>query len=157
MRLFPTSLSRAVSVFALPLLACSMLASCNSEADLVEKPKVISASGQRDTIFVERSKFWENQKQEASVDTNRQFFIFKPKAGEAMYVLVENTGGVPLRRDTIRKIDTLSLEHFLRTPAKDTNLYLRIEYADFRKAPSDVFLYIRNPDSVYKEVVFVAK
>jgi hypothetical protein len=133
------------------------LASCKSEAELVEEPRYVSASGGRDTIFVERSKFWEDKKQKSSVDSNRQVFIFKPKAGEAMYVLLENTGGVPLRRDTITKLDTLSLEHYLRTPAKDTNLYLSIEYADFRKLHTDVFIYIRNRDSVFKEVVFVAK
>jgi hypothetical protein len=133
------------------------LASCNSDADLVEKPRVVSASGARDTIFVERSKFWEDKKQKSSVDSNRQVFIFKPKVGEAMYVLLENTGGVPLRRDTITRTDTISLEHYLRTPAKDTNLYMSIEYADFRKLHTDVFIYIRNPDSVYKEVVFVGR
>jgi hypothetical protein len=134
-----------------------LLASCNSEADLVEQPRLVSASGARDTIYVERSKFWSDKKQKSSVDTNRQVFIFKPKPGEAMYVLLENTGGVPLRRDTILKTDTISLEHFLRTPAKDTNLYMSIEYADFRKLHTDVFIYIRNPDSVYKQVVFVAR
>ena len=139
------------------LFLVARLASCNSRADLVETPRVVSASGDRDTIIVERSKFWETTKQSAEVDSNRQYFVFKPKAGEAMFVLLENTGGVPLSRDTITMLDTLSLEHFLRTPSKDTNLYMRIEYADFRKAPTDVFLYIRNPDSVYKEVVFVAK
>jgi hypothetical protein len=133
------------------------LASCSGDADLVEKPRFVSASGARDTIYVERSKFWEDKKQKSSVDSNRQIFIFKPKAGEAMYVLLENTGGVPLRRDTITTLDTISLEHYLRTPAKDTNLYMSIEYADFRKLHTDVFIYIRNPDSVYKEVVFVAK
>lgn len=133
------------------------LASCSGKADLVEKPRLVSASGDRDTIFAERSKFWEDKHQKSSVDSNRQIFIFKPKPGEAMYVLLENTGGVPLRRDTITKLDTISLEHYLRTPAKDTNLYMSIEYADFRKLHTDVFIYIRNPDSVYKEVVFVAK
>ena len=132
------------------------LASCNSRADLLEEPKVIAASGKRDTIYVERSKFWSDKKQKSSVDSNRQFFIFKPRAGQLMYVLLENTGGVPLRRDTIRDIDTVSLEHYLRTPAKDTNLYLSIEHPDLGKAPTDVFLYIRNPDSVYKEVIFIA-
>lgn len=132
------------------------LASCKSEADLVGEPRYVNASGARDTVFVERSKFWEDKKQKSSVDSNRQFFIFKPKSGEAMYVLLENTGGVPLRRDTITKLDTISLEHYLRTPNKDTNLYLSIEYADFRKIHTDVFIYIRNRDSVYKEVVFVA-
>ncbi|HET6510741.1 MAG TPA: hypothetical protein VFH43_01005 [Candidatus Kapabacteria bacterium] len=143
-----------------PLFALTlggMLASCSGKADLLEEPRVIAASGDRDTIFVERSKFWENKQQKASVDSVRQYFIFKPKAGETMYVLLENTGGVPLRRDTISKIDTMFLEHYLRTPAKDTNLYLSIEYPDFRKAPTDVFLYIRDRDSVHKEVVFVAR
>jgi hypothetical protein len=143
------------SLFALAF--AGLLASCSSKADLLDKPKVIAASGERDTIYVERSKFWQNKQQKASVDSIRQYFIFKPKAGETMYVLLENTGGVPLRRDTISKIDTMYLEHYLRTPAKDTNLYLSIEYPDFRKAPTDVFLYIRDRDSVHKEVVFVAQ
>jgi hypothetical protein len=152
MRSLPLTLRSAVCGLSLLVLS-----SCGGKADLVENPKVIAASNERDTIYVERSKFWETNKQKASVDSNRQFFIFKPKASEAMFVLLENTGGVPLSRDTIRQIDTLSLEHFLRTPAKDTNLYMRIEYADYRKAPTDVFLYIRNPDSVYQQVVFVAR
>lgn len=144
----------------LPILVFSLilvLTGCNKEADLLEQPRVLSATGERDTIFVERSKFWENKQQEATVDSIRQYFVFKPKAGETMYVLLENTGGVPLRRDTIKTIDTMYLEHYLRTPAKDTNLYLSIEYPDFRKAPTDVFLYIRNRDSVYREVVFVGR
>jgi hypothetical protein len=150
------SLPRSLFSF-LPLAGLLALVSCSGKADLVEKPRFVSASGVRDTIFVERSKFWEDKKQKSSVDSNRQSFIFKPKSGEAMYVLLENTGGVPLRRDTITRLDTISLEHYLRTPAKDTNLYMSIEYADFRKLHTDVFIYIRNPDSVYKEVVFVAK
>lgn len=130
---------------------------CSGEADLVEEPKRVSASGSRDTVYVERSKFWETQNQKASVDTNRQQFIFRAKPSSPMIVLLENAGGVPLRRDTFRTTDTLPLEHYLRTPGKDTNLYLRIEYSDYHKAPSDVFLYIRNPDSVYREVVFIGR
>lgn len=148
--------------FVIPkILACIILAfmvvSCKTEPDLLEEPKYIDASGKRDTVYVERSKFWGSAQFKASVDSNRQQFIFKPKAGEAMIVLVENTGGVPLRRDTITRLDTFSLEHYLRTPGKDSNLYLRIEYADYRKAATDVFLYVRNPDSVYKEVVFLGR
>ena len=154
--IYSRMINRAFHSSLAALAFCLLLASCSSEADLLEQPKLISASGERDTIFVERSKFWENKQQKASVDSIRQYFVFKPKAGETLYVLLENTGGVPLRRDTVTKVDTMYLEHYLRTPAKDTNLYLSIEYPDFRKAPTDVFLYIRDRDSVHKEVLFVA-
>jgi hypothetical protein len=140
-----------------PLCCLIFLSGCRQDAELLEEPKRVFASGSRDTVFVERSKFWQLPNQKAHVDTNRQHFIFKPKASSPMIVLLENAGGVPLRRDTFRTTDTLSLEHYLRTPGKDTNLYLRIEYADYNKAPSDVFLYIRSPDSVFREVVFVGR
>jgi hypothetical protein len=121
----------------------------------VDEDKVIPVTGAIDTIYFERSKFWDTRSQKATVEENRQDITFVPLSEkERMFVIVQNMGGVPLKRDTVRTRKTVKAEELLRTVTKDTNLRIHIEFNDWKKTPTDVVVYIRKADSVYRNIRF---
>jgi hypothetical protein len=145
----------ATIALALTLFSAGALIGCRKkEALLIERVKSIPLSGAKDTLFIERSPYWDTKNHQARVDSNRQVFLFFPPKGQLLFVSVENMGGVPLKRDTIWVTKTIPVEEFLHTSTKDTNLNLHIAFKDWHKAPSDIVLYIRNADSVYAKVRF---
>ena len=124
-------------------------------AKLVNTVKEIPLSSSHDTIFAERSNFWDAGKSEtARIDSNRQSFTFKPSAGDILVVTLRNMGGVPLKRDTIRRPSKTAAESFLRTGTMDTNMHMTIEHANSKLPETDIIIFIRNRDSVYKEFLF---
>ncbi len=142
---------------ALPLLSVTLLGCGKGPARLVDAVKEIPLSGGKDTMFMERSSYWDGRQSVARTDSNRQIITFKPLPGEVAFVTLRNMGGVPLRRDTIRSARQESAEHFLRTGTLDTNMHIHIEFADWKRAPTDVVVFIRNRDSVYREFLFSGK
>src|SRR5579883_1466462 len=143
---------------SLPILSLIFIASCgHGPARLVDKVKEIPSLFARDTMFMERSSFWDRDHTVARVDSNRQTISFKPAANEVLFVTLRNMGGVPLKRDTIRGVKREPAELFLHTGTRDTNMHLTIESTDARRQPTDVVIYIRNRDSVYREFLFFGK
>lgn len=135
-----------------------LLASCGQkEVRIVDKVKEISMSGGHDTVYFERSSYWDHGRNIARSDSNHQTISFKPLSGQIAYVVLENMGGVPLKRDTIRSERRESAEWYLRTGTLDTNMHIHIEYPDYKKPQTDVVCYIRNRDSVYREIMFVGR
>jgi hypothetical protein len=143
-----------VPMAALAVLGGIVLAGCGREARVVNKVKQISLVGGRDTIYFERSTYWDRDRSIAWVDSNRQTISFRPSAGVVAYISLQNMGGVPLRRDTLRAPMQIAAEQFLRTGTLDTNMHLHIDFPDYRKPPTDVIVLIRNRDSVYREILF---
>jgi hypothetical protein len=131
-----------------------MIVGCGRHARLVNKVKEIALVGGRDTVYFERSEYWDRGRGIAWVDSNRQTVSFRPAAGTIAYVSLQNMGGVPLKRDTVRGPLQFSAEHFLRTGTLDTNMHLHVDFPDYRKPPTDVIVLIRNRDSVYREILF---
>jgi hypothetical protein len=128
---------------------------CKNDAWLINEEKVIPVTGAIDTLYFERSKFWDTRAEKASVEENRQEITFVPLSPkEKLFVVVQNMGGVPLRRDTIRTTKTFPAETFLRTFTKDTNLRIHVEFTDWKKTPTDVVVYIRHVDSIYRSIRF---
>src|SRR2546421_838800 len=126
-----------------PLLLLLLLAACGKgPARLVDAVKEIPISGGHDTMFMERSSYWDRTRSIARIDSNRQAITFKPSLGDIAYVTLRNMGGVPLKRDTIRTVIHVPAEQFLRTGTLDTNLHLTIEFPDPHRAPTDVIVYI---------------
>ncbi len=139
------------------LLSCAIGACGKKEVRLIDKVKQISLSGGRDTVYMERSRYWDDGRDIARSDSNRQMITFNPGSTPITYVTLENMGGVPLRRDTIRGLVKESAEMFLRTGTLDTNMHLHIDFPDYKKPQTDVVIYIRNRDSVYREIMFVGQ
>lgn len=139
-----------------PILLCAgaILGGCTKKSTkLVDRTKTIPLLGAHDTILAERSAYWQG-KERASIDTNRQQITFSPSGKLIYFATLENMGGVPLKRDTIRAEKSLRLEDYLQTVTKDTNLQLHIESNDRTKTPSEIVIYIRNhPDSVYQKII----
>ncbi len=133
-----------------------MLASCGKgPARLIDAVKEIPLSGGHDTLFMERSSYWDHYGPSiARTDSNRQTISFKPAPGDVAFVTLRNMGGVPLKRDTVQTSEHFSAEHFLRTGTRDTNMHLTIEFADPRRQPTDDIVYIRNLDSAFREYLF---
>lgn len=139
---------------AATLLAIVGLAGCGKEARVINRVKEIPLVGGRDTIYFERSQYWDRSRSIAWVDSNRQIITFRPASGSVAYVTLQNMGGVPLRRDTLRGTMQMPAEQYLRTGTQDTNMHLHIEFPDYRKPTTDVIVLIRNRDSVYREILF---
>jgi len=140
----------AILPLALYLTGCG-----KGDTKLIENPKSIALLGSTDTILAERSAYWNTPMLEAAVKENRQAIQFEPGGKLTYYAYLENMGGVPLKRDTIRATKTLKMEEYLRTITKDTNMILHIESSDRTKGPTEVVVYIRNrPDSAYKLIQF---
>jgi len=133
-----------------------LLASCGKgPARLIDAVKEIPLSGGHDTMFMERSSYWDyGGRSIARTDSNRQTISFKPASGDVAYVTLRNMGGVPLKRDTIRSAIRLPAEQFLRTGTRDTNMHLTIDFPDPRRPETDVIVFIRNLDSAYREFLF---
>ncbi|HZK76883.1 MAG TPA: hypothetical protein VFD13_08255 [Candidatus Kapabacteria bacterium] len=133
-----------------------LLASCGKgPSRLIDAVKEIPLSGGHDTMYMERSSYWDRHGLSvARTDSNRQWVTFKAAPGDAAYVTLRNMGGVPLMRDTIRGVQHESAEHFLRTGTRDTNMHLTIAFADSRRPETDVIVFIRNLDSAYREFLF---
>ncbi|HEX5316364.1 MAG TPA: hypothetical protein VFX22_06910 [Candidatus Kapabacteria bacterium] len=133
-----------------------LLASCGKRpARLVDAVKEIPLSGGHDTVFMERSSYWDPHGiAVARTDSNRQAITFKPAPGDIAFVTLRNMGGVPLKRDTIRGVQRDGAEHFLRTGTRDTNMHLTIAFSDPRRPETDVIVFIRNVDSAYREFLF---
>ena len=135
-----------------------LLVSCGKEpARLVDAVKEIPISGGRDTMFIERSSFWDAGEAIARTDSNRQTITFKLSPGDIEFITLRNMGGVPLKRDTIRSVVREPAEIFLRTGTRDTNMRLTVESADTRKPETNVVVFIRNRDSVYREFLFYSR
>ncbi|HWF44497.1 MAG TPA: hypothetical protein VG537_07640 [Candidatus Kapabacteria bacterium] len=135
-----------------------MLVACGRKpASLIEAVKEIPLSGGHDTIYMERSRAWDRGRDIARADSNRQTIGFRPAPGEIAFVTLRNMGGVPLKRDTIRGAIREPAEIFLRTGTLDTNMNLHIEFPDWHRPQTDVIVYIRNRDSVYREFLFVGR
>ena len=150
---------RSVLLASLLLLAACGIASCGKgPARLIDAVKEIPLSGGHDTIFIERSSYWDHGGPSiARTDSNRQTITFKPVQGDIAFVTLRNMGGVPLKRDTIRGPERLSAEHFLRTGTRDTNMHLTIEFSDPRRTSTDDMIFIRNLDSAYREFLFLER
>jgi hypothetical protein len=145
-------------LYQLLILLLVVLAACGKkETRLVMNAKRIPISGARDTLFMERSKFWDDRNHKSAVDSNRQTISFIPLQKEVAFVTLQNMGGVPLRRDTIRAERSFPAEDYLQTMTKDTNLRLRIDFQNYRIPPTDVIIYIRTPDSAYERIRFEGK
>ena len=139
-------------------LLLQLISSCgHGPARLIDAVKEIPISGGHDTMYMERSSHWDRNRHIARTDSNRQVISFKPAPGEIAFVTLRNMGGVPLHRDTIRSARREAAEHFLRTGTLDTNMHLTIDFADPRRASTDVIVFIRNRDSVYREFLFYGK
>ena len=147
-----TAVLLVLSVVAAALSGCG-----KGPARMVDAVKEIPLSGARDTMYMERSSYWDRRQSIARTDSNRQTITFKPMPGEIAYVTLRNMGGVPLRRDTINGVRHESAEQFLRTGTLDTNMHIHIEFPDWKKAPTDVVVFIRNRDSVYREFLFFGR
>ena len=131
------------------------MAGCGSrDVCLLEQAKTIPVSGGREKLYAERSSYWDDQGHTARSKSNRQMFTFVPPEGLTLYVNLENMGGVPMKRDTIRTTKYFFAETYLRTITKDTNLSIHIETSDRKKPPTDVEVYVRNVDSVYSQIRF---
>jgi hypothetical protein len=127
------------------------------ETKLIERVKRIPMSGAKDTLYMERSKAWNTRQVEAPIDSNRQSITFRPLPGELAYVILQNMGGVPLRRDTVRKETTFACEEYLQTMTLDTNLRIHVEFQNYRTPTTDVSVFIRTPDSAYRQIRFEGK
>jgi hypothetical protein len=131
------------------------ITSCGkSPARIIEAVKEIPLSGGHDTIFLERSTYWDRGHSYARTDSNRQMMTFKPAPGDIAFVTLRNMGGVPLQRDTIRSFQRVPAERFLRTGTRDTTMQITIEFPDSRRPQTDVIVFIRNLDSAYREFLF---
>ncbi len=130
---------------------------CSNKARIVNTVKEVPISGALDTVFFERSKYWDREQPEARVDSNRQTITFRPSGKDVAYAILQNMGGVPLRRDTIRGQKSIPAEQYLRTVTRDTNLRLHVEFSDWRRPATDIIVYLRNRDSVYREVLVRGK
>lgn len=119
---------------------------------MINAVKEIPLSGGRDTMYMERSNYW--GRRAARTDSNRQTITFKPAPGDVAFVTLRNMGGVPLKRDTVRAFQKVSAEHFLRTGTRDTTMRLTIDFPNPRRPPTEVLVFIRNLDSVYREYLF---
>jgi hypothetical protein len=140
------------------ILFAGALVSCGRRpARLIEAVKEIPLSGGHDTIYMERSHAWDRGRDIARTDSNPQTIGFRPIPGEIAFVTLRNMGGVPLKRDTIRGPIREPAEIFLRTGTLDTNMHLHIEFLDWHRPQTDVVVYIRNRDSVYREFLFVGR
>jgi hypothetical protein len=136
----------------------SLISGCgHGPARLIDAVKEIPIAGAHDTMYMERSRHWDRTRHIARTDSNRQIISFKPAPGEIAFVTIRNMGGVPLHRDTIRSARREAAELFLRTGTLDTNMHLTIEFADPHRAPTDVIVFIRNRDSVFREFLFLGK
>ncbi|MEO6938744.1 MAG: hypothetical protein ABI444_01170 [Candidatus Kapaibacterium sp.] len=145
------------SGFGLALLCGTLLlmAGCGGrDVCLLEQAKTIPVSGGNEKLYAERSSYWDDQGHTARSKSNRQMFTFVPPPGLTLYVNLENMGGVPMKRDTIRTTKYVFAETYLRTITKDTNLSIHIETSDRKKPPTDVEVYVRNVDSVYSQIRF---
>lgn len=131
-------------------------ASCGKgPARLIDAVKEIPLSGAHDTLYMERSSYWDRRGLSvARTDSNRQTITFKPAPGDVAFVTLRNMGGVPLKRDTIRGVQREAAEHFLRTGTRDTNMHLTIGFSDPHRPETDVIVFIRNVDSAYREFLF---
>lgn len=138
----------------LVVAAAAVFVGCGREARVVNRVKEIPLVGGRDTVYFERSAYWDRGRSRAWVDSNRQTITFRPGSGSTVFVTLQNMGGVPLRRDTLRAAMQLPAEQYLRTGTLDTNMHLHIEFSDYRKPSTDVIILIRNRDSVYREILF---
>ena len=156
--LFHTIVSQKLHLFIAGLLVTIALTGCSRpSARLIDAVKEIPLSGGHDTIYIERSNHWDRGLKRARTDSNRQTIVFKPASGEIAYVTLRNMGGVPLKRDTIQGLRRFPAELFLRTGTLDTNMHLNVEFSDWHKAQTDVVVYIRNRDSVYREFLLFGK
>jgi hypothetical protein len=149
-----SSPGQITAVYLTALLAIVFLAGCGKEARVVNRVKEIPLVGGRDTVYFERSEYWDRSRSIAWIDSNRQLITFRPPAGTVAYVTLQNMGGVPLKRDTIRALRQVSAEQYLRTGTQDTNMHLHIDFPDYRKPSTDVIIFIRNRDSIYREILF---
>ena len=149
-------IERSVALGFVVILTCLAIG-CGQKARVINTVKEVPISGAVDTIFFERSSFWDRDHALAKVDSNRQVITFRPTAKQVAFAILENMGGVPLRRDTIRKLTSIPAETYLRTVTHDTNLRLHVEFSDWKIPASDILIYVRNTDSIYREVLIRGK
>ncbi len=145
------------AVFILAVIVVFSLTGCGHRpARLINTVKEIPLSGGNDTIFAERSSYWDMGRAEAvaRVDSNRQELTFRTSPGDVVVVTMRNMGGVPLKRDTVRRASKAAAERFFRTGTLDTNMHLTVEHLNPKIPETDVIVFIRNRDSVYREFLF---
>ena len=124
------------------------------EVTMTDAVKTFPVSGGSGNVYVGRSEFWDKGNSGSHPSENRQTFVFIPPEHLALYVELENMGGVPLHRDTMRSKTYRFADLYLRTATRDTNLQIHIELSDKTKPPTDVSVFVRDVDTVCSQIRF---